>query len=449
MTDLWALSDVKGEELVAAYGASRLDELSDARLVLAAAQVLALPLATEEGASSFALHAPLELLARFGLLAYVAPAWRRAARLRVLSLVSGYLDAGEKLASRPSTASPGADAAAQLRAAISSGDLAEVDRLGLWASTHFSATQLRQALAEDVLGHLGAAGHANIYFDLAADGPMAGVGPLLLWPVARELAKSPGRSMVTAMRHRSLLGEGRLSPRVALSAAPLVGPATAWGIAGLVEKAEETGAVAEVLSGAGAAIEAQPLLAGRDVLRVAAGTMLQGPAEHAPYGWTHCLTLSQAAMAQAGALADASRATAVATAYVTAHWSCLARAPFDPDWEPEPVAASFPDALGERPMVAASSVWHVSAEQLAEVPTVLATRAAAAHDAHHVKYTLACIRAAAVDPGGSRLFLAAAAYLAAWWAERGDDDDPLAAQALGPDGGDGAASPPTLLARLA
>jgi len=124
----------------------------------------------------------------------------------------------------------------------------------------------------------------------------------------------------------------------------------------------------------------------------------------------------------------------VATAYVTAHWSCLARAPFVPGWEPEPVATSLADALDDNPIVAASSVWHMPAAQLADVPGILATRAAVAHDAHHVKYTLACIRAAAGDPGGTRLFLAAAAYLAAWWAGHGDGNDPFTAGALRPQG---------------
>jgi hypothetical protein len=46
---------------------------------------------------------------------------------------------------------------------------------------------------------------------------------------------------------------------------------------------------------------------------------------------------------------------------------------------------------------------------------MLATSAAINHDAHRVKYTLACLDAAACDPSAARLYLAAAAYLNAWW----------------------------------
>ena len=48
----------------------------------------------------------------------------------------------------------------------------------------------------------------------------------------------------------------------------------------------------------------------------------------------------------------------------------------------------------------------------------LATRAALHHDAHLVKYTLACFDAATADPGRRRLYLSAAASLSAWWAQQ-------------------------------
>jgi hypothetical protein len=41
-----------------------------------------------------------------------------------------------------------------------------------------------------------------------------------------------------------------------------------------------------------------------------------------------------------------------------------------------------------------------------------------------VKYTLACLDAAAADPSAEPLYLAAAAYLNGWWELRGDPDDP-------------------------
>ena len=43
------------------------------------------------------------------------------------------------------------------------------------------------------------------------------------------------------------------------------------------------------------------------------------------------------------------------------------------------------------------------------------------HDAHFVKYTLACLHASDADPQSRRLYLAAAASLAGWWAQHPDD----------------------------
>jgi hypothetical protein len=51
---------------------------------------------------------------------------------------------------------------------------------------------------------------------------------------------------------------------------------------------------------------------------------------------------------------------------------------------------------------------------------VAATFAATHHDAHLVKYTLACIDVAARDPGMTRLYLSAAATLAGGWSEHPD-----------------------------
>jgi hypothetical protein len=70
--------------------------------------------------------------------------------------------------------------------------------------------------------------------------------------------------------------------------------------------------------------------------------------------------------------------------------------------------------------VAAAAVWHAPDEQLAVIVTEVATAAAVHRDAHLVKYTLACLDAAAADPPRRRLYLAAAASLIGWWAVAGD-----------------------------
>ena len=65
-------------------------------------------------------------------------------------------------------------------------------------------------------------------------------------------------------------------------------------------------------------------------------------------------------------------------------------------------------------------MWCAPDEQLADIVTDIATAAAVHHDAHLVKYTLACLDAAAADPPERRLYVAAAASLVAWWAAAGD-----------------------------
>ena len=66
--------------------------------------------------------------------------------------------------------------------------------------------------------------------------------------------------------------------------------------------------------------------------------------------------------------------------------------------------------------MAAAAAWHIKADGRAALIDELVNRAAVHEDAHLVKYTLACLDAAATDPDGTRVYLAAAASLSGWWA---------------------------------
>jgi len=145
-------------------------------------------------------------------------------------------------------------------------------------------------------------------------------------------------------------------------------------------------------------------------------SMLQDDPAHAPYGWSHCLTMPQATLGIARACAEPRHAVAVAATYVLAFRSIHGRVALDPAWQPnEPTSTNVLAALGSSPEGAAAAVWHAAPSERASIIARLATRAAAHHDAHLVKYTLACFDAAHVDPAAERLYLAAAAYLGAWW----------------------------------
>jgi hypothetical protein len=193
----------------------------------------------------------------------------------------------------------------------------------------------------------------------------------------------------------------------------------------LVHQVDAGGVAAEAIAphlGEGIDVAA----AGRALLRVAARSMLHDDPAAAPYGWTHCLTLPQAAAAVARRSVDPVPALAVAATYVAAFRAAQGRGPL-PDAamadEPPPVpGAGWREALDAEPPVAAAAAWHAPAEERRALVAELAARAGTHPDAHLAKYVLACLDAAADDPVAVRLFLAAAAALVARWGPVPADD---------------------------
>ncbi|MEW6267746.1 MAG: hypothetical protein AB1689_00445 [Thermodesulfobacteriota bacterium] len=150
--------------------------------------------------------------------------------------------------------------------------------------------------------------------------------------------------------------------------------------------------------------------------RVAAWSMLQDDPDHAPYGWSHCLTMPQGVLGVAEASGDPAAAVAVAATHVLGFRATLGKVRLDPRWQPAPSRERDPLAsLAGSPGEAAAGVWHAPAGATPAVVTALAKRAALHHDAHLVKYTVACLDAACDDPEAASLYLAAAAFLSAWW----------------------------------
>jgi hypothetical protein len=158
--------------------------------------------------------------------------------------------------------------------------------------------------------------------------------------------------------------------------------------------------------------------AARAIVRVAAWSMLQDDPAYAPYGWTHCLTLAQAAAGIAATTKNPLRAIAVAATHVVGMRAALSDRPVTDRFEPEPVATDALEALDAAPQIAAAAVHHAPRTEVAAIKTELASRAALHLDAHVVKYTLACFDAAEADPDHERLFLSAAAFLHGWWSQR-------------------------------
>jgi hypothetical protein len=144
--------------------------------------------------------------------------------------------------------------------------------------------------------------------------------------------------------------------------------------------------------------------------------MLQDDPAHAPYGWSHALSMPQATLGVAHACADPRDAIAVAATYVLGFRATLGRVRLDPSWTPLLGAPRDPIAALEGTVEeAVAAAWHATPGQEPLVVEALATRASLHHDAHLVKYTLACLDARRADPEAVPLFLAAAACLSAWW----------------------------------
>jgi hypothetical protein len=415
-----------------------LTDRSDADLVDAASRVLAIP--KQAPADSFVLHAPLELLARAALLARVRPSGRESARQRIAELAAGYEAAGDPVDDpRPTpieAASSPSVLAARLAAALRMGDLDDVDALAVQLASSAPPSELRAWLGPVVVRSLGAAAHGGILLDLLGRDPAGLVDRRVIRGALREIARQPewqlswfddddgadaGGGGSPARSWRPGLEEPWVD---ALVDVPLLGVPGSTFIYPLMHQVEASGTAAAVLgptlAGAvpagGAA--ADVLAARRQLGRIAAWSMLQEGPEHAPYGWTHCLTMPQAVLALVPSI-DARTAVAVASTYVLGFRTALGTRVLDPDEVPiGPVLDDAAEAIAEGREAAAATVWHAPDDALAAVVETLATNAAAHHDAHLVKFTLACLDAAELDPPARRLHLAAAASLAAvWWAD--------------------------------
>jgi len=394
------------------------DDVSDEALVAAVARVVGQPLDDVPGErSSFVLHAPLELMARAELLSLVEPTGRDAARRRIAEVARTYRAIGT-----PVPEPAGSDATAHdLAAAISSGDLDRVDRAAVTLGATLGPWRLRAELADAVVARLGAAGHATVYLSLLGRTRPRGFEGMLLRPVARALAAE--HDLHLALPDRTIVddtdGTAADTLSTALATVASCGPAPSPFIAPTLLHAERSGTYDALLNDGVFRAPATPPCR---LLRVAAATMLQGRHDVAPYGWSHCLTLSQAPLQLAEVAGDPAACVYVAAAQIAAHWATDGDGPVDLDRVPDPLMAGddLETALHDTPEAAAAAAWH-HPDPVA-VGTRLATMASRGHDAHRVKYTLACLDAAAADPGGRALYLAAAAHLCAWWEAHPDLD---------------------------
>jgi hypothetical protein len=390
-----------------------IEDLSDADLIAAVASVVRSP--RTEPANSFVLHAPLELAARAALLSRVASGERGVARAQIEAIATTYEAFGPSVPlPRECTFNSLGAAASRLADATTAGDLDEVDAVSAWLGRHARSDQLAPLLANTIVPSLAAAAHGSIFlFHMPRVAPRGELTGELLRPLAREIARN------STWRLRWFEGRDRRGPAspealfAALQATPRLGIPGSDFIYPLMSQVEGEGIAASLLTEPTSAVDVEA--AARVTLRAAALSMLQEPGDHAPYGWSHCLTMPQAVLGIARWCADPSVAIAVAATYVVGFRAALAVAPLEARWVPDDPGVTPAHALDTAPEQAAAAVWYAPAEQMNAIVSLLATRASRHHDAHLVKYTLACLDSAYAQPDDARLYLSAAASLHGWW----------------------------------
>ncbi|MEO7428223.1 MAG: hypothetical protein ABIY48_02465, partial [Acidimicrobiales bacterium] len=386
------------DRATAAYlGPLGLDATTDADLVDATAATIAEPRA--QAADSFILHAPLELLSRAALLPMVEPNRREAARERLRSLADSFVAWGAAADSPPdgkSSFGSEADALTTLQAAVAGGELDDADGAAAWLADRLGADELRSALADVVLPLLSAAGHGSIFlYHLPRVAPRSADAARMLRSLVRELARNPGWDLswfrTVPVPSPRLAGSptdlaGELAQRLVRPPSP--GHPGSDFIFPMMSLNERSGLAQAALHDL---VPHLPLADARRVLlRTAAQSMLQDDPTHAPYGWSHCLTMPQAALGVAASCAEPWHATAVAATYVLTFRAIQGGVALDHTWTPErPVAIDLAEVLGTDPHRAAATAFHAAPADRPAIRASLASRAAAHHDAHLVKHTLA------------------------------------------------------------
>ena len=407
------------------YRALGLAGLHDLELFKLASELIAEP---KQEATSFSLHAPLEILARFRLLPMVYPEFHEMARLQMVRTAARY--AQNETPAGPARPCDSADTpmlCTALLNAIERGSIDDAHAIAVLIGERGIPVEIRDGLATGFLRRLGAAGHAHIFLYLITltDAVAGRIAARMLPGFARELARET-KAVFEWTGPRQMAGGARSelaetadveAIERALLASPL-SPA-GGGIYPIMHAAERAGLPRKVIDallpreGPAADVTDQVFAA---ICRVAALAMIEDPVQpqQTKYGWTHCLTLPQAAWEISVAVPDHAFALRAAATYVVGMRAAIGRkAKLTAD--PKLGAARMPlaHALAQSPETAAAAAWHASADTSEDVFSLLATEASIRADAHLVKYVLACHDASRRNP--SPVFVASAAYLTALW----------------------------------
>ncbi|MEZ5376251.1 MAG: hypothetical protein R2733_07005 [Acidimicrobiales bacterium] len=412
------LSQLEPHDIASAWTSRGLDQMTDAELLHAACEQLSVPRDGE--ASSFTLHAPLELMARAQLLPMVSRPRRESARQRIAHVAATWATTGASTATIADI-SPIERPLDALADALRHGDPATADHAFVALCARRDQDQIVDNLVDIVLPQLGGAAHGAILLELLPRFRPARMNPALMArTLVGDIARHPDWQLRWFNQQRPAASEVSLTDRLVSPKADRE-PSSHF-VQPTMALVDDTGLAHRLLADVTQDLPIDE--ARRQLLTLAAMSMLQDEPASAPYGWTHCLTLPQAALAIAHRAADSRRAIDIAATYVLGFRATQSTGPIDPSWEPDPPHRSSEVVVTHLdPSTAAAAAWHATSEQEVSITQELIDNAAPHHDAHLAKYTLACLDARANDPANGRLFLAAATYLAAWWHQH-DHDHP-------------------------
>jgi hypothetical protein len=396
------------------WSSRHVDELGDAELLDGVCRELS---TTSAEATSFTLHAPLELMARSRLLSMVSPARRVAARRRIAQIADTWAASARPAATADSRgeSAPIERPPDMLRDALRIGDPDSADRAFVALCAARTPAKIVGDLAGLVLGLLGGAAHGAIFLELLPQfRPTSGINPALMGrTVIGDIARHPNWRLRWLDEPRPAPSDASLFERLASPRAE--GRASSHFVQPTMALVDDTGLAHRTLADVTQHLTIDQ--ARRELLPIAAMSMLQDDPANAPYGWTHCLTLPAAALAIGDRSDNPQRAVDVAATFVLGFRATQSSTAIDSEWAPEPPQRFVAEVERLDPGTAAAMTWHADTGTRAGIAQRLIDHAATHRDAHLVKYTLACLDAAEHDPSNEHLFLAAAAFLAAWWTE--------------------------------
>jgi hypothetical protein len=422
------IAGIDPANIVDEYQARELDALSDADIYRQVASIVSRPQA--QGINSFSLHAPLELMARYGLLPLVEPHERPLARLQMVASGAAY-EAGVKTVGTPQSIGPFPDlttASREFTRVFNAGEADAMEAIVLQIAAQFSTASLIHLLTPLALPTLTGASHSHIgLWLLLRHGRMGEAGDAsLLRAAARRIAADPN-GQLTSFSGMAIQGSKPLNQSLveieseifAKLSDPPRGKQGTTSLRTLMEAGEANGNADRFF---GDFIKhdltsEQMDASFRAVLRICAHSMLQDDVNQAKFGWSHCLTLPQAACGLSSLNMDRKLALAATLVWISAYRSELSSRRLDFTWMPRKIdeSMSIREALHSSPDVAAARVWHADFAEYPLIIQSLATQASIRNDQHLVKYSRACIDMGSFDPTHKHLYLAAAAYLCALW----------------------------------